>query len=67
MSVGLGINFNLFEYVLTMLGENKKNKQKSPGRFGGVLSKIDFSQREKGIFEKALCRFEATDLADLTM
>jgi hypothetical protein len=50
-----------------MLGENKKNKQKSPGRFGGVLSKIDFSQREKGIFEKALCRFEATDLADLTM
>jgi hypothetical protein len=55
------------EYDLTVLGENRKSNQKSSGRFCGVFSKIDLSQREKGIFEKALHRFEATHLTDLTM
>jgi hypothetical protein len=32
-----------------------------------VSSKIDFPQREKGIFEKAFHRFEATHLTDLIM
>ncbi len=45
----------------------EKKKQKSPDRFRGVLSKIGFSQREKGIFEKALHRFEAMHLTDLNM
>jgi hypothetical protein len=45
----------------------EKNNQKSPSRFRGILSKIDFSQRGKGIFEKALHRFEATHLTDLVM
>ena len=45
----------------------EKNNQKSPSRFRVILSKIDFSQRGKGIFEKALYRFEAMHLTDLTM
>jgi hypothetical protein len=47
--------------------EQKKNKQKSPSRFGDVLSKTGFSQQEKGIFEKSLRNFGDTHLTDLTM
>ncbi len=45
----------------------EKNKRKSPGRFGDILSKTGFSQQGKGIFEKSLRNFVGTHLTDRTM
>ena len=45
----------------------EESDKKSPGRLEDVLSKIDFSQQRKGIFEKTLRNFVATYLTNLIM